>query len=879
MTNLRFEQPLALLLLWLLPLLWYGWRHIRSRHAAAVQRFVSPAMQTVLLPSRPQRKHDLQAAAALLALVCAILALARPQWGLREERVVQQGRDVIILLDVSRSMLANDVHPDRLRRAKADLHDLIDGIQGDRAGLMVFRRSAVMVCPLTTDYAFLKHMLNMVEPDFAPAGSTDIGRVIYEAIDAFDEHTGNHRAMLLISDGEDLGGMALEAAQAAADNGIRIFTIGIGSREGSRIPDPDSPLGFVTFRGEPVITRLEHETLHSIAQITGGAYIPVETAGFGATGLGRLYREHLAPVEQRSFEESLRQRHIERYQWFLGMAVILLFSTLLLSPGRPGGKRRQSPHSAKAVTAVLLIAALTGQLEAAQAGTSIPPGRAGAAIARELYRKGEYAEAAEAYLAARRGAAGIMRNRFTFNAAMALYRAGEYRAAAELFRGIPPESTAGAVRDSAKAAGAAYYSAAAAVSDDAADRLAERAELLRLAAEAFKQAVRHSPADQETAENLAVAFNQWQTAEETARRAAVLEKYGDKDLTGLLDLMRRDQTALVEEITAALPGGTPQFIRTMENLAAEQRMNNNRWYALEPRLDEALADLRETPDGKMLDEHIGNTRRDMQRTADMLEDLHEDAVRFARISRHNIYQLWKGVAPFSALLEENLNVQSNLVDRTRGTREIPPERPESLVVDQHEARSLTDYFIARFTNAVPEGVDEGPIDSATREQIIGLTEHAAIAQEEALQALREKEPEEALPAQIAARDILQQIYDLLPKQESQADPEQQPEERPEEQSDDDEEQQPAPGEDEQPEAGEEEEQPAPEDEPEAPDEDEDAEAEPAEPQDEDGDEQQPPMPEHEIQRLLQQILEREDEYQRERRRRQHLPLSPDEKDW
>lgn len=880
MTSLRFEQPLALMLLWLLPLLSYGWRHVNSRHTAAVKSFISPAMLALLQPSRPQRKHNMQAVAAMLALTCAIIALARPQWGMREERVIQQGRDVMILLDVSRSMLANDVHPDRLRRAKADLHDLIDGLKGDRAGLMVFRRNAVLISPLTTDYAFLKHMLNMVDVDFAPAGATDIGRVIYEAIEAFDEQTGNHRAMLLVSDGEDLGGMALEAAQAAADHGIRIFTVGIGSREGSRIPDPDSPLGFVAFRGEPVITRLEHETLHAIAQISGGAYIPVETAGFGATGLGRLYREYLAPVEQRRFEESIRQRHIERYQWFLAMAVILLYITLLLSPGRPGGKRRPHKKTSPAAVTALLIVLLTGQLQTAAADTLVPPGRAGAAIAREHYRKGAYEEAAQAYLAARRGATGMMRHRFTFNAAAALYRAGQYRAAAELFRGISPDTAAGALRDSANAAGAAYYSAANTVSDEAAAGLAEKAELLRLAAEAFKQAVRQNPDDQDTADNLAIAFNLWQTAEENARRAAVLEEYVDEDLIGLLDIMRRDQTELIDSITAALPGGTPQFILTMEQLAAEQRMNNLRWLALDPRLEEALAELHQTPEGEMLEEHIRNTRRDMERAADMLEDLHDDAVRFARISRHNLYQLWKGVAPFPALLEENLNVQSNLVERTRGTQEIPPERPELLVVDQHEARSLTDYFLARFTNAVPEGIDEGPIDNATREQIIGLADHAAIAQEEALKALRENEPEEAIPAQIAARDILQQIYDLLPKQEPQADPQRQPpEERPEEQPEEQDERDPSPGEDEQPETGEDE-QPEADDEAESPeDEQDEAEAEPAEPTDEREDEEQPPMPEHEVQRLLQQILEREDEHQRERRRRQHIPLSPDEKDW
>ena len=200
----QFEHPLLLFLLWLVPAIALLLAAAFRRSERRLENFVSAAMRARLSPPRGRGRFAAQLALLALALGLVLIAMARPRWGMRDERVFQRGRDLVIAVDVSQSMLARDVHPTRLHRAKADLTDLLRELRGDRAAIIAFRSKAVQVCPLTTDYAFLEYALDALSPESAPRGETDIGDAIDKAVAAFETDSGSHRAMILISDGEDL---------------------------------------------------------------------------------------------------------------------------------------------------------------------------------------------------------------------------------------------------------------------------------------------------------------------------------------------------------------------------------------------------------------------------------------------------------------------------------------------------------------------------------------------------------------------------------------------------------------------------------------------------------------------------------------------------
>ena len=233
---MQFTNAWMLYALWLAPVLGLAGLALYRRRSRALEHFLSPAMRQKLCPPAQPHRFYWQWSCLLAGSLLALIAAARPQWGLREETVIQRGRDLIIALDVSRSMLAQDVHPSRLLRAKADIQDLLREMRGDRAALITFRGRAVQLCPLTTDYGYLEQILNDVTVESAPRGETDIGDAIRKSLAAFESDQGSHQAIVLISDGEDLSGKARAAAEEAKKKGIVIFTVGLGDPQGASIP-------------------------------------------------------------------------------------------------------------------------------------------------------------------------------------------------------------------------------------------------------------------------------------------------------------------------------------------------------------------------------------------------------------------------------------------------------------------------------------------------------------------------------------------------------------------------------------------------------------------------------------------------------------------
>ena len=331
---MRFANPMFLVLVAIVPVAGLFWAFLRARREKSLDRLVAPSLRGRLMPPGANL-WGLQAWLILAGLFLCLFAAARPQWGKTTERTVARSRNVVVAIDVSRSMLAQDVRPNRLERVKADVADLIDSLDGDRCALVAFRRTGVAVCPLTTDRAYLRSALEKLSPESAPRGETDLGSAIRASLDALDPAADDHNAVILISDGGDIRGEALSNAELAKKRGVPIFTVGIGDpRHGATIPSEDGR-GDQKFNGEVVKVKLEESALKAIAEASRGRYVPLATAGTAETTLGAIYQRFLRQVAAKEQNEEA-ERAAERYQVFLIPGVCLLIAGAALSRGRFG---------------------------------------------------------------------------------------------------------------------------------------------------------------------------------------------------------------------------------------------------------------------------------------------------------------------------------------------------------------------------------------------------------------------------------------------------------------------------------------------------------------------------------------------------------------
>ena len=322
---MRFVNPIFLILTAIVPVAGLWWAFLRVRREKALQKI------TLSVPK--SSVSGLQMGLVITGLALSLFAAARPQWGRVTEKTVERSRNVVVAIDVSRSMLAQDVRPNRLERAKADVADLIDSLEGDRCALVAFRRTGVVICPLTTDHAYLRSALEQLTPESASRGETDLGSAIRAALDALDPAADDHNAIILISDGGDLRGEALQNAGLAKKRGIPIFTVGIGDpRHGAAIPSEDGR-GEQKFQGQSVKVKLEEAALKAIAEASKGRYVPLATAGTAETTLGAIYRRFLRQVAAKEQNEEA-ERAAERYQIFLVPGLLLLIAGAMLSKGR-----------------------------------------------------------------------------------------------------------------------------------------------------------------------------------------------------------------------------------------------------------------------------------------------------------------------------------------------------------------------------------------------------------------------------------------------------------------------------------------------------------------------------------------------------------------
>jgi len=321
-----FQYPEFLYLSWIVPLLVGLLIFAHRRRLAAAKRFVDPEMVQRLMPEPGEMRPWIKGAAVVLGVTCLLLALARPRWGVYFEKVSARGVDLFVLLDVSRSMLAEDVAPNRLERAKSDILDLLKKLEGDRVGLITFAGAAVVKVPLTTDQGFFRMVLADVDSDSAPRGGTLIGDAIRKAIDSMKEARDRDQVIVLITDGEDHASFPKKAAAQAAERNVKIISVGLGdANEGSRIPvrDEQGNLRYVKDENQEVWSLMNERLLKEIALTTKGAYVPARTRAYD---LGQIYEDHLAKLARGEVRAEKRKRYRERFQIFvcLGLGFLLL---------------------------------------------------------------------------------------------------------------------------------------------------------------------------------------------------------------------------------------------------------------------------------------------------------------------------------------------------------------------------------------------------------------------------------------------------------------------------------------------------------------------------------------------------------------------------
>lgn len=343
MNPVKFQDIHMLFLLWSLPVFIAIYVYAGQKRRQALKRFIDAGIMDKIRISISPVKRRWKATTVITAMGFIIIAATRPAWNPKPETVERRGRDVVFVLDVSKSMLAEDLKPNRLERAKLAISDCIDVLSGDRVALVVFAGKAVVKCPLTLDYGFFRMMLDTISTDSVSRGGTMIGDAIRTTLnEVFDDQEKAYKDIVLITDGEDHDSFPVEAAKKAGERGIRIIAIGLGDEnEGQRIPitNDKGEKTFLKYNGQEVWSKLDADTLRKMVNVTpGGKYLNVAT---GAIDLGNVYQQLIATAEKRELQSETIKRYEEKFQIFLSAALILLLIEMLINDR----KRENNDHA------------------------------------------------------------------------------------------------------------------------------------------------------------------------------------------------------------------------------------------------------------------------------------------------------------------------------------------------------------------------------------------------------------------------------------------------------------------------------------------------------------------------------------------------------
>lgn len=320
---MTFDMFQALNLLWLVPVIIFVLIYEKRKRDRLLYKLADFRLLPLLTGPEKKGRRLIKAFLTVLVFILLAFALSGPRWGSRYQEVERKGVDIIVLLDVSPSMLVEDIEPNRLQRAKREIQDLINVLQGDRLGLVVFSRSAFVLFPLTLDYDACRMFLTDLSPEVIPNQGTDIGEGINLALKSFDTKLNTDKVILLITDGEDHEGTGRKKALEAKKMGARIFVFGIGDPAGGPIPSKDKNGGFLKDnKGKLILSKLDEKGLEKIAAMTGGDYVRSTS---GDLDLDTIY---FSGIKMKTHETTLKSGKIkiqeEKFSLFL-VAALLLF--------------------------------------------------------------------------------------------------------------------------------------------------------------------------------------------------------------------------------------------------------------------------------------------------------------------------------------------------------------------------------------------------------------------------------------------------------------------------------------------------------------------------------------------------------------------------
>jgi Ca-activated chloride channel homolog len=431
---MTFGAPQWLWGLFLIPLLIALFIRSERRGLKRLQEFVSARLLPQLAGTVNRPRRILRFALQLLGLALAIVSLAQPRWGYTFEDVKRKGLDLLIAVDTSRSMLSNDVQPTRLDRVKLAIQDLISQLQGDRVGLIAFAGRAFLQAPLTIDYDAVVEAVNDLDTKTIPEGGTNISSAITLATQSFGKSAMGNRVLVIFTDGEELSGDAVKTAKEAVDAGVHIFTVGVGTPQGSLIPvtGDDGQTSFVKdSSGEVVKSTLDDKRLREIAQTTGGFYLHLEN---GPRTMQRIQNEGLAKMQAAEMDVRLSRRPIERYEWPLAAALIALALSILIperkrarqrayaaAPTRKAAPGVADAHAGAATAAALLVMFLSSPAFATAPGL-------------DAYRGGKFEDAYSQFQEALKShPQSRAEDKLQFDSGAAAYKLKDYSKALESF--------------------------------------------------------------------------------------------------------------------------------------------------------------------------------------------------------------------------------------------------------------------------------------------------------------------------------------------------------------------------------------------------------------------------------------------------------------
>ena len=468
-------QPLYLLLILLIPLMFIAYWLMRRWRKRRIARFGDPDLVSSLAPLVPRRKGWLKLTLLSLALLFFAIGMARPQLGaiLKEKQV--KGAEIMVVLDVSNSMLAEDYSPNRLERAKLAISKLVDELQGDRIGLIIFAGESFVQLPVTSDYVSAKIFLNSITTESVPVQGTAMGDAIRTAIKSFTSESENSRAIILITDGENHEDDPVSAAKDAVDMGARVFCIGVGSPEGKPIPMDGGLLK--DNDGNIVVTRLDEKTLRDVASAGRGLYVRAGNTEFGLNPV----IDEIRSLDAKDFQSVVFEEYDEQYMYFFAIALIFMLIEFMISDTR---NRRSLFGGGKGMVAVLILMLASPVMLQAQSDRSEV--RAG----NREFKKGEFREAELDYKRALVEDSTSITAKY--NLGNALYRTESYSEAELYLKGLG---------DSLKSVSPSRASDCFHNSGN----LALKQKKYQEAVDAYKESLRLEPDNFETKSNLAYA--------------------------------------------------------------------------------------------------------------------------------------------------------------------------------------------------------------------------------------------------------------------------------------------------------------------------------------------------------------------------------------